>query len=63
MKRKRILRQGGLLALLEPEPALTPATRQMLVPVIAALLVEVARAEAKTIPQTMTERGDEQDRA
>ena len=62
MKRKRILPQGGLLALLEPEPALAPATRQMLVPMIAALLLEVATAEAKTIAQTVAERDDEQDR-
>ena len=62
MKRKRIQRQGGLLALLEPEPVLTPATRQMLVPMIAALLLEVATAEAKATQETMTERGDDQDR-
>ena len=63
MKRKRYQRQGGLLALLEPEPVLTPATQQMLVPMIAALLAEVATAEAKTNSETMAERDDEQDRA
>ena len=55
MKRKRYPRQGGLLALLEPGPALAPATQQMLVPMIAALLAEVATAEAKANSQTMVE--------
>ena len=63
MKRKRYPRQGGLLALLEPGPALAPATQRMLVPMIAALLAEVATAEAKANSQTMAERDDEQDRA
>ena len=63
MKRKRVQRQGSLLALLEPGPALAPATQRMLVPMIAALLAEVATAEAKANSQTMPERDDEQDRA
>ena len=62
MKRKRIQRQGGLLALLEPERVLTPATRQTVISMIAALLLEVATAEAKTMPETMAEKDDEQDR-
>ena len=62
MKRKRFPRQGGLLAVLEPEPVLAPGTQQMLVPMIAALLMEVATAEAKTFPQAIAERGDEQGR-
>ena len=62
MKRKRFPRQGGLLAVLEPEPVLAPGTQQMLVPMIAALLVEVATSETKTIPQTVAERNDEQSR-
>ena len=50
MKRKRFPRQRGLLAVLEPEPALAPGTQQMLVPMIATLLMEVATTEAKTVP-------------
>ena len=33
-------RQESLLALLEPAPALTPAMREVLVPMLAALLLE-----------------------
>ena len=62
MKRKRIQRQGGLLALMEPERVPTPATRQTVISMIAALLLEVATAEAKTIAQTVAEGDDEQDR-
>ena len=37
-------RQGSLLALLEPAPAMTAAMRETLVPLLAALLLEAAGA-------------------
>ena len=39
-------RQGDLLELLEPGPALPTATRAALVPMLARLLLEAAQAES-----------------
>lgn len=60
-------RQGSLLALLEPAPAVTPAMRETLVPMLAALLLEAAgarggEAEADAAEATGTGGRDEQDR-
>ena len=41
MGRMQVLRQGDLLALMEPGPALTPTIRATLVPLVAVLLLEV----------------------
>ena len=59
-------RQGSLLALLEPAPAMTAAMRETLVPMLAALLLEAAGAgSAETgtdAPEAAGEGGrDEQD--
>lgn len=63
MGRMQVLRQGDLLALMEPGPALTPTIRATLVPLVAVLLLEVAQSGTKTVANTTTdrERGDEQD--
>ena len=63
MRQVRVHRQREFLDLLEPGPVLTPATRQALIPMIAALLLETAMSEAKTTLVMYTERYDEQDRA
>ena len=39
-------RQGSLLALLEPVPAMAPAMRETLVPMLAALLLEAIGARS-----------------
>ena len=62
MERARTARQGDFLALMEPGPALAPAMRVRLVPLIAALLLEAAEAELR-IGAGEREVGDEQDRA
>ena len=48
-------RQGELLELLEPGPALTPAMRRTVIPMLAAEDMADGTAKAK-------EAGDEQDR-
>ena len=59
MGRMRVLRQGDLLALMEPGPTLTPTIRATLVPLVAALLLEAvhsgttAGANATTDTRTM----------
>ena len=58
-------RQGELLELLEPGPALTPAMRRAAIPILAALLLEAAANPTEDVADgTATERGvgDEQDR-
>ncbi len=47
MARARLLRQGELLALLEPGPALPMAARAAAVPLLAALLLETVEAETQ----------------
>jgi hypothetical protein len=44
--RARTARQGDFLALMEPWPTLAPATQATLIPLMAALLLEAAEAEA-----------------
>jgi hypothetical protein len=59
-------RQHDLLELLEPSPALTPAMRTAAIPMLAALLLEVATNPTTNMLDgrtTSTEAGDEQDRA
>lgn len=58
-------RQGDLLELLEPGPALTPAMRTAVIPMLAALLLEAATNPTEseldgTTPST--EAGNDQDR-
>ena len=58
-------RQGDLLELLEPGPALTPAMRTAVIPMLAALLLEAVPSplpnpQDGTTPST--EAGDDQDR-
>ncbi len=58
-------RQGDLLELLEPGPALTPAMRTAVIPMLAALLLEAATNPTEseldgTTPST--EADDDQDR-
>ena len=60
-------RQGSLLALLEPVPAMTPAMRETLVPMLAALLLEAIGArsaeQGADAPEATGKGGrDEQDR-
>ncbi len=58
--------QRELLELLEPGPALTPAMRRAVIPILAALLLEaVAKSTEDMADGTATEKGagDEQDRA
>ena len=62
MGRAQTARQGDFLGLMEPGPALAPAMRARLVPLIAALLLEAAEAELR-IGAGEREAGDEQDRA
>ena len=57
----------SLLALLEPAPAMTPAMREALVPMLAALLLEAAGAgsaeQGTGAPEAAGKGGrDEQDR-
>ena len=56
-------RQGDLLALMEPGPALTPTTRATLAPLVTALLLEVVQPRTEVVANAATdrERGDEQD--
>ena len=58
-------RQSDLLELLEPEPALTPAMRTAVIPMLAALLLEAATSLTQNMMDettTSTGAGDEQDR-
>lgn len=60
-------RRGSLLALLEPAPTMTPAMRETLVPMLAALLLEAIGArsarQGTDSPEALDEGGrDEQDR-
>ena len=53
--------QGDLLELLEPGPALTPAMRTAVIPMLAALLLEaLPNPQDGTTPST--EADDDQDR-
>ena len=54
--------QGDQLRLLDPGPVLTPAMRQELIPLLAALLLEAGTQELATTTTTDKELGDEQDR-
>ena len=64
MVQARQLRQGALLALMEPGPALPAAARTAVVPLLAALLLEMVDAETRARADgTATAGGrDEQDR-
>ena len=58
-------RQSDLLELLEPGPALTPAMRTAVIPMLAALLLEAATSPTQNMMDgttTSTGAGDEQDR-
>ena len=58
-------RQGDLLERLEPGPIVTPAMRQAVIPMLAALLLEAATnptEEMAEVSATDREAGDEQDR-
>ena len=58
-------RQGDLLERLEPGPTLTPAMRQAVMPLVAALLLEAAAnltEEMAGVTATDREADDEQDR-
>ena len=63
MGRMQVLRQGDLLALMEPGRARTPTRRTTLVPLVAVLLLEVAQSGTTTVANKTTDRetGDEQD--
>ena len=54
MRKHRIRRQGDLLKLLEPGPALPPETLKSAVSLLAALLLEVAQAEAQGAADSVT---------
>ena len=59
-------RQGNLLDQLEPGPTLTPAMREAVIPILAALLLEAATNPTEDMADgtaTEKEAGDEQDRA
>jgi hypothetical protein len=62
MGRARTARQGDFLGLMEPGPAMAPATRAVLIPLLAALLLEAAEAELR-VEAGERETGDDQDRA
>ena len=62
MGRARTSRQGDFLALMEPGPAMAPATREALITLMAALLLEAAEAELR-VEAGEREAGDDQDRA
>ena len=58
-------RQHDLLELLEPGPALTPAMRTAVIPMLATLLLEAATNPTTNMldgTTTSTEAGDEQNR-
>ena len=64
MGRAQIARQGDFLALMEPGPTLVPTVRTTLIPLLAALLLEAAEAEAELgLGAGKREAGDDQDRA
>ena len=62
MGRARTARQGDFLGLMEPGPAMAPAMRAALIPLMAALLREAAEAELR-VEAGEREAGDDQDRA
>ena len=47
MARARLRRQGDLLALMEPGPALPAMARAAAIPLLAALLLEAVEAETR----------------
>lgn len=61
---QQLRRHGDLLALMEPGPALPTAARTTVVPLLAALLLEVVEAETGTPADGAATTGgrDEQDR-
>lgn len=61
MRRARTARQGDFLALMERGPTLAPAMRTGLIPLVAALLLEAATAEAFGMDEQ--EADNDQDRA
>lgn len=64
MVQARRLRQRDLLALMEPGPKLPTAARTAVVPLLAALLLEMVEAETKARADGSATTGgrDEQDR-
>lgn len=62
MERRRAARQGNFLAQMEPGPMPTPAARATLIPLVAALLLGVMKAEM-TLGVDAREAGDDQDHA
>ena len=62
MGQARTARQGDFLGLMEPGPAMAPAMRAALIPLMAALLLEAAEARLR-IGAGAREAGDDQDRA
>lgn len=54
MRKHGIRRQGDLLKMLEPGPVLPPETLKTAVSLLAALLLEVARAEAQDTADSVT---------
>lgn len=64
MARRQQLRQGDLLALMEPGPTVPVAARKAVVPLLATLLLEVVETEFATSDKSLVEAGgrDEQDR-
>ena len=64
MARARLRRQGDLLALMEPGPALPATARAAAIPLLAALLLEAVEAETRmpTDGAATTGGRDEQDR-
>jgi len=64
--RMQVARQGGLLRLMEPGPAITPKTRETVLTLVATLLLEAGATPAPVTEVTEArgmESDDEQDRA
>ena len=61
---QQLWRQGDLLALMEPGPVLPPTAQAAAIPLLAALLLEVAEAQTGTKAEDAAMQGgrDEQDR-
>ena len=64
MGRLQVARQGGLLRLMEPGPAITPKTRETAMTLVATLLLEaVTPAPVTEVTEARgMESDDEQDR-